>query len=146
MTIKNWNKLIGEKVNILGSDFIINNLKDDELKYEASFFDLYTSEKIFDVILHKKKEWFDLRCEFHLDTIPLINNQNIRAVLRKKDVMTIHSFINTICRILQKNTIITTYFSLIGESQKYNKNKNKLKIVNGSGTYGPHTKGLILKN
>jgi len=95
MKIKNWNKLIGENVTILGSSFFINEVEDIPTQYKASFFDAYSLKKTFDVILHKKDDWFDLRCEFHIDTLPVINKQTIRAVLRKNDMITMNSFINT---------------------------------------------------
>lgn len=145
MKIKNWNKLIGENVTILGSNFFINEVEDIPTQYKASFFDAYSLKKTFDIILYKKDDWFDLKCEFHIDTLPIINNQSIRAVLRKNDIITINSFINTINRLFTKNNIVYSYFQLIAEAQKINKNKNKLKISNGGGTYGIPTGSLISK-
>jgi hypothetical protein len=145
MKIKNWEKLIGEKVNILGVDFFINDAVDKQDMYKASFFDVYSLEKIFDILLYKKGDWFDLKCEFHIKTLPTINNQLIRAVLRKNDVKTIYTFVSTLNSLLTKNNIIFAYFSLLSESQKINKNKNKLKPVNNVGLYGIPTGSLISK-
>ncbi len=145
MRIKNWNKLVGERVTILGSEFIISEVEDISTNYKASFFDAYSLKKTFDILLYKKDGWFDLKCEFDINSLAIIHNQAIRAVLRKNDVITINSFINTIVRVFTKNNIIYSYFQLIGEAQKINKNKNKLKISNGGGTYGIPTGSLISK-
>lgn len=136
MEIKNFNKIQGEKLEIVGTKLYITDTAylSNSQSYMFSLKDYYSHETIFIIELKQKLGYLDMTCELQKDT-GLGKNYQTKAVLRKKDASTINSFILSISDLIVKNKIIQTYLYLAAEIQNFTKNKNKLKVNSPGGLY-----------
>ena len=128
MQIINWNKLAGEKLSIAGADLYFTNCEENIKEYKVEIRNNLHKNAVFFLKLKKLPGMYDMEIEYS----ELKTGAKVKRLIKTNDLKSPAIFIVAIENEILKNPIYKAICALIGELQKENKTKTKLKPVSGN--------------